>query len=460
MRGRRDASIAANPILIGAATILVTVVGVFLAYNANNGLPFVPTYDVKVLVPDAAELVKGNDVRIGGKRVGAVATIKAIKTANGRFVSQLDLKLEKTVEPLRADTIATVRPRSTLGLKYLELKPGAHGRALPNGGTLPVTQAGRIVELDDVLNAFDAGTRAGIQDLVDRASNGVAGRGADLNDALAGLHPVLGNLGPVMTNLSDPRTALTGAIAGLNEAAGAAAPVSAQLGSLIDGAATTLGSLDAASKGLGGTLDRAPALMTQATSDLRAMSPVLADAARLANGLRPGADLLPAASRNLANVAQTGAPVLRRATRLGPDLEDLLKSLGALAKDPSTSVSVRKLTQVVASLGPTLRFVNPFQTQCNYLGLWTRNASSTISEGDENGTWFRFIPVLQTDEFLQRATPAPQLHATPYGNANADECETGNEPYLPGQHIGHPDGLQPNHTQLTAPPAGTPEGPR
>ena len=65
MRNRRDASIAANPILIGAATLLVAVVGVFLAYNANNGLPFVPTYDVKVLVPDAAELVKGNDVRVG-----------------------------------------------------------------------------------------------------------------------------------------------------------------------------------------------------------------------------------------------------------------------------------------------------------------------------------------------------------------------------------------------------------
>ena len=77
---RRDASIAANPILIGAATLLVTVVGVFLAYNANNGLPFVPTYDVKVLVPDAAELVRGNDVRVGGKRIGAITAIKPIKT--------------------------------------------------------------------------------------------------------------------------------------------------------------------------------------------------------------------------------------------------------------------------------------------------------------------------------------------------------------------------------------------
>ena len=460
MRSGRDASIAANPILIGAATLLVTIVGVFLAYNANNGLPFVPTYDVKVLVPDAAELVKGNDVRVGGKRVGAITTIKPVKTASGRFVSELDLKLEKTIEPLRSDSVVTVRPRSTLGLKYLELRPGTAGRSLKPGDTLALGQAGRIVELDEVLNAFDAGTRAGIQDLVGRASNGLAGRGSDLNDALSGLNPVLSHLGPVMANLGDRRTALRGAIRGLDAAATAAAPVSAQLGSLADGAAATLGSLDAAQDGLGATLDRAPRTMRDATVDLHAMSPVLADAARLAVGLRPGADLLPPATRGLADTAQTGAPVLRRATRLGPDLEDLLRAVGALARDPATRGSVTRLTKVVASLGPTLRFVNPFQTQCNYLGLWTRNASSTISEGDENGTWFRFIPVSQTDEFVQRATPAPQLHATPYGNATANECETGNEPYLPGQRIGHPPGLQPNHTQLTAPPPGTPEGPR
>ena len=44
MRRRGAGSIAANPVLIGAATTLVIVVAVFLAYNANSGLPFVPTY--------------------------------------------------------------------------------------------------------------------------------------------------------------------------------------------------------------------------------------------------------------------------------------------------------------------------------------------------------------------------------------------------------------------------------
>ena len=39
---RRERGGVANPVLIGAVTVLVAIVAVFLAYNANNGLPFVP----------------------------------------------------------------------------------------------------------------------------------------------------------------------------------------------------------------------------------------------------------------------------------------------------------------------------------------------------------------------------------------------------------------------------------
>ena len=42
------ASIAGNPVLIGAATVLVILVAMFLSYNANAGLPFVPTYQLKM----------------------------------------------------------------------------------------------------------------------------------------------------------------------------------------------------------------------------------------------------------------------------------------------------------------------------------------------------------------------------------------------------------------------------
>ena len=100
MRRRGGAgSIAANPVLIGAVTVLVVIVAVYLAYNANSGLPFVPTYDLKAEVPNAAGLVKGNDVRVGGTRVGTVSCIEPQTQPSGEVIAVLCLKLETVVKP-------------------------------------------------------------------------------------------------------------------------------------------------------------------------------------------------------------------------------------------------------------------------------------------------------------------------------------------------------------------------
>ncbi len=56
MNRRRGGSLAGSPLLIGAVTTLIVVVAVFLSYNANNGLPFVPTYNIKVELPEASGL--------------------------------------------------------------------------------------------------------------------------------------------------------------------------------------------------------------------------------------------------------------------------------------------------------------------------------------------------------------------------------------------------------------------
>src|SRR3954452_9978302 len=125
-RRRGAAALTGSPVLVGAVTVLVTLVAVFLAYNANEGLPFVPTYDVKALVPNAAGLVRDNEVRIGGKRVGLVREIEAQPGAR-RPLALLPMSLDKRIS-LRRDTSVTIRPRSTLGLKCVQLLPSTTGR--------------------------------------------------------------------------------------------------------------------------------------------------------------------------------------------------------------------------------------------------------------------------------------------------------------------------------------------
>ena len=455
MSSRNNATaVVANPVLVGAATALVTLVAVFLAYNANSGLPLVPTYDLEVEMPDAGRMTAGNEIRIGGRRVGTVTKVKGVQRG-GRVLAQITAEIEQQAGPLPADTRARIRPRSTLGLKYLELTPGRQERMLPDGGTLPVGQADTHVELDQVLGAFDAPTRNNLRIAVKGLSDGLAGRGGDVNAAFGELRPTARRLLPVARTLASSAADLDGFIDALAGATGTLAPVAPSLGRAVPDLDVTAGALDDARPAIDETLVELPPTAGAGARLLPRIAPVVADAAALAEDLRPGVKLLPGAAGGLAGVARRGTPVLRRANRLGPDLEEALTALGRLVERPSTTGAVRRLTGVVARLAPTLEAVNPFQVQCNYLGVWTRNASSAISEGDELGTWFRFIPIYQPTEILQSAEPAPELHNTPYGRVDG-ECETGNEPFEQGQRIGNPPGLQRNATQDTAPPRGVP----
>src|SRR3712207_621943 len=158
---RGSASIAANPVLIGAATTLVVIVAVFLAYNANNGLPFVPTYDLQAEVPNAANLVRGNEVRIGGSRIGVINKITPKRKPDGSVTAVLNMKLETSVQPLPEDSTLIVRPRSALGLKYVEITKGTSERGFPSGANIPLSRATpRPVEIDEFFAMFDEPTRA------------------------------------------------------------------------------------------------------------------------------------------------------------------------------------------------------------------------------------------------------------------------------------------------------------
>src|SRR5690348_524756 len=104
MNPRHRGAIAANPVLVGAVTALIAIVGVFLAYNANNGLPFVPTYDVRAALPNASGLIKGNEVRLGGARIGIVSKIATDYRPDGSVAAIVTLKLDKKTGPLPVDS--------------------------------------------------------------------------------------------------------------------------------------------------------------------------------------------------------------------------------------------------------------------------------------------------------------------------------------------------------------------
>ncbi len=191
-------------------------------------------------------------------------------------------------------------------------------------------------------------------------------------------------------------------------------------------------------------------------SAFREARPLLTDAAALARDIRPGVRLLPRAATELDRALDEGVPVLRRAVALAARLEDTLQAVAELSEDPSTVDTLVRLLRVLRSAKPTLELLAPAQIQCNYLGLWARNVPNTISEGDDSGTWFRTLTLAdKVNEALSSDEPAPDLHVNYYPHAGDNgECEAGNEPWLPGQHMGNVPGDQGAVTEPTRPPEG------
>jgi virulence factor Mce-like protein len=500
IRRRGTGALTTNPVVVGALAVLLTTVAVFVSYNANSGLPFVPSYELKVRLPDGGGLQKGRDVRIGGIRVGTVLSIRAVVRGK-RPVAEADLRIEKRFAPLRRDSVVLVRPLSPLGLKYLEVTPGRHGRVVPDGGTLSLRRARPTVDLAETLGSFEAGTRevgrgrkggaqaelarrgtglvglgtalagpvaavAGLAPASAELGIGLAGRGPSLNQVLERSPHLLGGAERVSANLADPRTGLDRFLRGADSLVGELASARPQLGLGLEEGVVTLGAVASQSGALEQAIAEAPATETAGTRALAETRPLLADATVFLRDSRPGLHVLRPASRDLHLALRRGIPVLKRTPPLARRLRTALSELDRLVRDPATSPTLRKLRATLASLVPLLEFAGPAQTRCNYLGAFVRNSASTVSEGDRTGTWLRFLPVFQSDENTARADPAPALHIDPYANTAAPgqggECEAGKEPYLPGQRIGHVPGFQGGATDATTPsdtvPPPGPEG--
>ncbi len=457
---RRRSSLAASPLLIGAITTLIVVVAVFISYNANNGLPFVPTYNIKVELPAAAGLQPSNQVRIAGTRVGIVSSLSPHQDpSTGRVTAIANLQLEKKVEPLPADTRAVVQSVSTVGLKYLELEKGTSRQTLKPGHTIPIAQTREPVNLEELFNMFDKPTRTAIKINTNNFGDGLAGRGLDLNNTIHELRPLVARAIPVLHNLALPETGLRELFIALDRVASQTAPVAqtnAELFSDLDtfftAWASVSSSLEAANRG-------GPASLEQAIYSLPHEAPFYENATEFMRLLRPSAAALRTVAPELGHAFSVGAVNLAAATELNTRLAESAQALEEFAKNPVVSLAFEDFTQTLEIGNPLLAGFAPVQANCNYVTLAFRNLASLESENIGVGTLARAGTVLApsgvNNEGYPAALPAngPSiekeakgsskivnnnfLHYNPYPGVTAPGqstvCEAGNETYLPGK---------------------------
>jgi ABC-type transporter Mla subunit MlaD len=446
---RRNPSPFANPILIGALTVLVAIVAVFLAYNANNGLPFVPSYSLKVQVADASELTHGAEVHMGGALVGFVDNVQAEREPSGEPIAVLDLKLDRSIGRLPVDSAFAIRLKGAIGQKYLAITLGHSSQTFKNGATVPLRQTSEAVDLDQVLDMFSLPTRQGVIASTVGFSDGLTGRGANVNEAIGAFVPLLGDLEPVARNLASPHTDLAGFLRGLESFAGALAPVAKTQAALfvsLDGTFRALASVSVPY--LQDAISDTPPAFNAVSDDSPTIRPFLTDTATLFSELRPGFATLPAASPVYADAFAAGVRTLPGTAALDRRLVTLAGTLEAYGQTPAVQQGLDRLTLTASSLRPPLEFLTPAQSSCNYVTLFLRNVSSLLSESSASGTSLRFSLVAIDDVLGGEAVPSSQPYTTPetdpsaehgpvhvnaYPNTDAPgetaECEAGNEPY-------------------------------
>jgi virulence factor Mce-like protein len=387
---RAGRQLAASPVLIGAVTVLVAIVAVFISYSANQGLPFVPTYKLNAEIPNGAKLVPGNEVRAGGFRVGVVDDITTVRrSVNGqeRSVARLELKLDKKIEPLSVDTRVGVRPRTALGLKYVELIPGRARRTFDAGATVPLRNAVPVApELEDVLSMFAPQTRSDAQKSLLGFGDALAGRGNDLNTTIAELRPFVERLGPVMRNLSSRGTELRNLVPALAAAAGQVAPVAEVQAQLFGDMADTFAAVNRDPRALQETIEETPPTLAAASASFDVQTPFLARFADVSRRLAPGAAELRRSLPLINGALGAGIPALRRTPDLGRRVDQLLQALATLSENPNTLLSLRDLRRALQVSRPAIQKIAPYQTVCNYLVYFFNPLGTHLSETVPGGT--------------------------------------------------------------------------
>lgn len=451
---RRRGTLAGNPLLIGAVTTLIIVVAVYISYNANNGLPFAPTYKVSVELPNAANLQKGNEVRIGGTRVGIVEKLVPKRTADGKYVGMAELKLEKHIAPLPANTKAVVQLVSSIGLKYLQLEKGNSHREIPEGGTIPIAQTREPVNIDELFDMFNKKTRNANQTNLTSFGAGFAGRGLGLNETLRELLPLVNNLTPVMRTLASPQTALGPFWEALDRAAKETAPVAEGNGRFFKDLDTFFSAWAGVAPQIEEATQHGPSSLRTAIYSLPYEAPFVRKSTEFMRLLRPSSKLLRSAAPPLSEAFAAGAVNFKRATALNSELASSTEAVQRFAENPIVTLALEDFTRTAKLGNPVFESLALEQANCNYITLAFRNVASIFSESIGVGTLARVSAVLPPEgpgnQGYPAAVPAhgpsPEhthngtqinsnfLHYNPYPNAGSGStptCEAGNEKYEP-----------------------------
>ncbi|HEX3911401.1 MAG TPA: MlaD family protein [Solirubrobacteraceae bacterium] len=185
---------------------LAAVVLLATSAGGSNG-----SYTVRAVFDDAANIIPGENVKIGGVKVGTVGSVTPTSQAKAAVVLHIS---NAGFKDFRADASCTIRPQALIGEKFVDClptQPRVAGTPLPpalkkipkgqeGAGQLllPVNNTHSPVDVDLLGDISRLPERQRFTIILNELGAGLAGRGSDLHEVIQRANPALQELNKVL----------------------------------------------------------------------------------------------------------------------------------------------------------------------------------------------------------------------------------------------------------------------
>ncbi len=348
-------SLIARLLAAGALGIVVLVVA-YLIFAGGGGATY------HFAFANAGQLVKGDQVQVGGVPVGSVTNIEL----NKRFKAIVTIHVNASLTPLHQGTVAQVRVPSlaTVADRYIALTPGPNSApALPAGSTLPVSATKEVVDLDTLFDTLNPATRKGLQEVIQGFAEQFAGASRAYGQSVEYFPAATSATDHFFSELVLDQPVFTHFIVETAKAVTTIAGRKEALTDLIGNADTTFHAIGSQQEDLAQGLKELPVALQAGNEVFAGIPPTFAKLSTLVEASKPTSKPLNTLFTKLRPLLVTATPVVANFSQAfsspGPnnDLTEFANALPALAKAlstaaPATVQTLRESVPITAVFGP------------------------------------------------------------------------------------------------------------
>lgn len=308
----------------------------------------------------AGQLVKGNQVLIGGSPAGTVNSVELTDDNQAEVKITVDQVLHKgTTAVIRTPSLSTVAGR------YISITPGPDNfDALPDGATLAGDSTTTPVDLDQLFDTFSPKARRGLQGVIQGFAGIYADKGTQANEANKYFAPALSSTERLLREVNSDQQVFTNVLVNGAKVVTALAERRDDLTGLVSNTNTALGAIADQNTAFDQSLQVLPSTLRQANTTFVNLRAALDDLDPLVNTAKRATKNLNPFLLQLRPVAERAVPVFRNlgdTVRLPGEHNDLQYVVKALPSLHRVGTPFKKTgIKALDASQPMITFARPY----------------------------------------------------------------------------------------------------